>query len=89
MSYQFADVEDYNVDIDHYDLNVSDGYVSVNSLDVTVDEIEIGDVWDFDDFIQYCEAQGFALTKDSTTGEIIFNTGRKYDDNGRVVKMGD
>jgi hypothetical protein len=89
MGYQFADVEDYRVDIDHYDINVEDGTAYVNALDVTVEEMEIGDVWDYDDFIQYCEAQGFTITKDSTTGEIIFNTGRKYDDNGRVVKMGD
>jgi len=86
MGYAFADVEDYRVDIDSYDFNVYDGCVSVNSLDVSIEDLEIGDVWDFDDFILYCEAQGFTITKDDN-GQIILNTGMKYNDDGKVVKI--
>jgi hypothetical protein len=82
MSNNWCEIESYDTDVIDVNLEVSLHSVYVNEIEVDINNMEVGTIWDYDGFLDYCKSEGFDVTEADVDGkkEIIIKTGLAYED---------
>lgn len=74
--------------VEDWSAEVSEGYASLSSIDVTPMDIEIGDILVESDFLEWCEGQGMTINKDND-GNITIATNWKENEQGGIYPADD